>query len=78
MKIFFELHLTTNDEKLIKQMRSKLHNEECTIREKMRLLQKENENKMAAMQRNMNILQTENARLKRELATKKGSEAKSR
>ena len=43
-------------------MRAKLHNEEATIREKMKNLQKASENKMADTQRKMNLLQAENTR----------------
>ena len=44
------------------QMRAKLHNEESTIREKMKNLQKVSDDRMADAQRKMNILQAENTR----------------
>ena len=53
-------------------MRAKLHNEEAVIREKMRVLQKANDGKMANMQKKINTLQTENIKLKRDLASAKG------
>ena len=49
-------------------MRAKLHNEETQIREKMKVLQKASEAQLAKTQQKMNILQTENTRLKREVA----------
>ena len=48
-------------------MRAKLHNEETQIREKMKVLQKASEAQLAKTQQKMNILQTENTRLKREV-----------
>ena len=54
-------------------MRAKLHNEEATIREKMKNLQKASEAQMKDTQRKMNLLQTENTRLKRELAALKSN-----
>merc|ERR1719220_3215581 len=55
------------------QMRAKLHNEETQIREKMKVLQKASEAQLAKTQQKMNILQTENTRLKRELAAAKSN-----